>query len=530
MDKRMRSCYKWTIAFVGVALFCLLPFNGGIGQIRKDISPVTPAPSKAKPYPEIRPQEPPKFSIPPGIESFTAEPRTLNYGEEVTLKWRFRSSYAGDLRVAIEGVQMKWISMSIAPQWRVVSKSSDPSRVPDLLEGSYTFRPKGIGYTDFKIKISHVMPGGVVFKSFEETTRGRGITINCFNLKIKSEVIQDPEPKVNFYVENKPSEYSASYNGSLKIEYHILSLLPSPGAPIPLAIKQSHDFGNVNLAPGEKAPPVEVRLKKEAAFATEGISVKVWVKWNSPYPGEGEQKIGTQLTHQWIEKQGNLGAPLIIGVVNEFLKNLKFRIHNYQRQESYVELPNWFKQSFDIPEISRRLSFLGMTLGYYRIWIRDINNAPFGQDPFSIAEGGIKVNIPIESGGSTEIKCAYDPVGPAGADDNACPDVDLHGPINAKVIFSPAIVDGKLGYSHVNVDLTIAGINLTNVWDWFIQLFSGNIKPKIEGATEKALKDFFENQRVKNIFMDAIKRYLMGDVTRITRIEVRGNELLYWYF
>ncbi len=54
----------------------------------------------------------------------------------------------------------------------------------------------------------------------------------------------------------------------------------------------------------------------------------------------------------------------------------------------------------------------------------------FGEKVFAIAEGGIRMNIPIEATGPIEIECAYNAIGPAGNDDNACPDLDLHGPIN----------------------------------------------------------------------------------------------------
>ncbi|PMP85085.1 MAG: hypothetical protein C0174_05480 [Thermodesulfobium narugense] len=54
----------------------------------------------------------------------------------------------------------------------------------------------------------------------------------------------------------------------------------------------------------------------------------------------------------------------------------------------------------------------------------------FGEKVFAIAEGDIRMNIPIEATGPIEIECAYNAIGPAGNDDNACPDLDLHGPIN----------------------------------------------------------------------------------------------------
>lgn len=526
MKKRKICCYRLAISLWFFALVCLLPFNSGTGQVRKDISPIPLAPSKTHPSSEIRTQEPPKFTIAPGIESFTAEPLTINYGDAITLRWRFRSSYAGQLRVTVEGVQKREIYMSIIPNWKVIFKSSDPSKAPDLLEGTYTFKPKWRGYTDLKIRISHMLMDKV-FKTFEETTRGRGIRVNSYNFEINAEIIQFPMPKVKFYIVNKAWQYGGPYVGRLRFVYAIKS---TPHGSGPLNITASHDFGDVNLGPGEMAPTIEIPLKKKDAFATNSIFVGGTLRWVSPHPDEGEQSTGFNSSHTWVEKQGNLGDSTIILILNALLGNLKLHIHNYGKQESYVELPNLsFKKYFNIPEIDHELEVLWVHWGYYRIWIRDINNASVGQDAIAIAEGGIRVNIPVEAGGPTEVKCVYDPVGLGGyTDDNACPDLDLQGPINAKVVFIPAVVVGKFGYSHVNVDLTIGGINLTNVWDWFIQLFTGDIKPKIEQETEKALKSFLESSQVKKAFMDAVENLIPG-VTRVTRIEVKESNLFYWY-
>lgn len=520
--KKRKGFYWCAIIFGCLTIFCLLPFNAGIGQIRKDISPVKP--SQTYPHSEIRPKEELKISVPLGIYSFSAEPSTINFGEEVILRWRFRSNYAGQLRVTIEGIQIRGIYMTINPQWKVVYKSSDPSKEPDILEGTYTFRPNWVGYTDLKIKISHMLMDKVL-ASFDETTRGRGVRVNRYNLEAKVDVIQDPTPKVKFYVENKSSQYGGAYKGRLRFSYGIKRAHSS----LPQVVGGNHDFGNITLLPGNKTQPIDVPLEKEFAFATDAILISGTLTWESPYPGEGEQSARISSTHTWVQKQGNLGDSLIIQICNSLLGPLKIHIHNHGKQESYVELPLFsIKEYFDIPEIRRQLKVLGVHWGWYRIWIRDINNKP--PIAISIAEGGIRVNISIEANGPEEIKCVYDPVYIGGyTDDYACPDVDLRGPINAKVVLIPAVVGGQIGYSHANVDVTIQDTTFPGEWDWFIELFTGDLKPKIEAGVERALKVFLESAKVKDEFIKAIKKHVLRDVTRVTKIELRGSDLLYWY-
>ncbi len=466
-----------------------------------------------------------------GIESFYAEPSPIDYGNEVTLRWRFKSPTDNprELTTTLKGIQMSGISIAIGPErWRVVSRSGGIFE-PNILEGTYTFRPQWRGnYSDFRLTIRH---GD---RTYQAETRGRGVQVNCYKLEVKSETIQSPEPKVRFYVENKVWEYSAAYRGRLRLNYRIAS---SPSGPFnktgPLNRTGDHDFGLVDLAPGSRTPAFEVPLSpKEVAFASNDISIESTMRWISPYPSEGEQSIRLTSTYSWTQTRGSLARP--VALVNLLLGGLKVHVHNNGGQASYVELPGMGRKPFDIPEMRVEVEGLfGEHWGWYRSWIRDINSAYIGLDAISIGEGGIRLNVPVEAGGPTEIRCVYDPLGIGGyTDDTACPDVDLRGPISVKVVFIPVVVDGKIGYSHANVDVTIGDTTFPGAWDWFVELFTGDLKPKIERETEKSLKELLDMAEVKSAFKDAMARLLREtgfNVTRVTRIEVSGSDFIFWY-
>ncbi len=460
-----------------------------------------------------------------GIESFYAEPSPIEYGGEVSLKWRFKSPTDNprELTTTLQGIHMSGISITIGPeQWRVVSRSSTLIE-PHILEGTYTFRPQWRGkYSDFRLTIRYRD------RTYQADTRGRGVKVNCYKLELKTEIIQTPEPKVRFYVENKIWEYNGSYKGGLRVNYRIVSF---PSGPLNSTV--NHNFGSVDLAPGSKTPTIEVPLgSKEVAFASNEISIEGTAIWISPYPGEGEQSTRLTYTYPWTQTRGSLARP--VALVNLLLGGLKVHIHNDGGQASYAELVGMGRREFDIPEIRVELEGLfGEHWGWYRIWVRDINSARIGLDAISIGDGGIRLNIPVESGGPTELKCVYDPLGIGGyTDETACPDVDLRGPISIKAVFIPVVVDGKIGYSHANVDVTIGDTTFPGAWDWFIELFTGDLKPRIERETEKSMKELLEMAEVKNAFKDAMASLLreMGfNITRVTRIEVTGSDFIFWY-
>jgi len=490
-------------------------------EIRKKMMEKRPAPRESTPP---TPEERFERERRAGIESFYAEPSPIEYGSEVSLKWRFKSPTDNprELTTTLQGIQMSGINISIGPErWRVVSRSSSLIE-PNILEGTYTFIPQWRGrYSDFRLTIRY---GD---RTFQAETRGRGVQVNCYNLELKIETTQSPEPKLKFYVENKRWEYSAPYRGRLKVNYRIVS---TPSGP--LNKTGQHDFGSVDLPPGSQTSKIEVPLlPKEVAFASDEILIERTLFWMSPYPGEGEQSNRMSSTYPWTQTRASLARP--IALVNLLLGALKIHIHNDGGQASYVELPGMGRRAFDIPEMRAELEVWGVHWGWYRSWVRDINNAHIGLDAISIGEGGIRLNIPIEAGGPTEIKCVYDPLGIGGyTDDTACPDVDLRGPINVKVVFFPTLVGGQIGYSHVTVDVTIEDTTFPGAWDWFIELFTGDLKPKIETETEKSLKSLLETEEVKNAFREAMTRLLreMGfNITRITRLEVSGSEIIFWY-
>lgn len=479
------------------------------------------------------PQERAEEQLRAKIESFYAEP-TINYGSEVTLRWRFRT-FTDDisaLTTMIQGVHMSEINIPIGPdRWRTVSRRTSPAG-HNILEGSYTFRPKWKGgYSDFRLTIRH---GG---KTYQKETSGRGVHVNCYKLEVKSEVIQSPTPVVRFYIENKPWLYSGPYSGRMRIEYAIYLGGDKKSGTL--------DIGNTNIPTGSRSPDFEVRLSRQEAFSSDFLRVSGKLIWASPYPGEGEQSITSESTHRWAESPGKLDQMILFGV-NAYLSTLKFHLHNDGGQASHVYLPSFrfnirgtsfnipeIRKAFDIPEMRRRLAGLfDETWGWYRAWVKDINNARIGLDTISISDGGITLNIPVEAEGPTEIRCVYDPLGIGGyTDDRACPDIDLRGPINLKITLIPAVIDGQIGYSSANVDLSIGDTTFPGAWDWFIELFTGDLKLKIESESERKIKELLESREVKDNIQAMIWGRLleMMSITRITRVEIRGNELLFWY-
>jgi len=525
---KQRNLFSGIVIFASiVALFC--SFHVGFGQplspeeMRRRMMEKRPAgPEPTKP---LSPEERFESERRAGIESFYAEPSPIEYGSQVSLKWRFKSPTDNprNLTTTLQGIQMSAISINVGPEhWRVVSRSTSIVE-HHILEGTYTFRPQWRGnYSDFRLTIRYRD------RTYQARTHGRGVQVNCYKLEIHREIVQSPEPMVRFYVENKVWEYRAPYRGRLRVDYRISS---SPSGP--LNKTGNHDFGSVDLTPGSRTPTIEVPLgPREVGFASDAILIESTLIWMSPYPGEGEQSTRVASTYPWAQTRASLARP--VALVNLFLGALKVHIHNDGGQASYVELAGMGRKAFDIPEMRVEVEGLfGEHWGWYRSWVRDINSAHIGLDALSIGDGGIRLNIPVEAGGPTEIKCVYDPLGVGGyTDDTACPDVDLRGPINVKVVFVPTVVDGQFGYSNVTVDVAIGDTTFPGAWDWFIELFTGDLKPKIERETERSLKALLEREDVKNAFRDAMARLLRETgfrVTRVTRVEVSGSELLFWY-
>lgn len=490
------------LSFLTILIIILFLLTTGYSQSDKIFKPsVQPSPTPQQ-APPVSPKAPPASIQTPKISpyslsiiNFSASSNTINYGDEVTLRWNIKGNNLTNVRVEITP------NIGNIPLSR-----TDYRNEAFTIEGSRAIRPsktekyilKASALDPYRIDVDRI--SGVHQRTLE-TSKELLITVKKPNIENVKPSIDQKTMKIKFFAKNTgDGDFISS---PIQVAYDISNNLTGPS----LAYGR-FTTANLNIKTGEQVELGEITLP-DRERALKGNSILISVS-TEPLYRMPLQKDSDIYEHKWETKKLTISNDLILIFASLITGSIRLSnfdgssgatlTHNpYKANDSYVEIMGK-RETFSIP----RFDYSAAGFYDYRGFINDMNATFSGRDLFSIEDGKIKLRISFETSG-TEIR-AYEYTWGVWHDVSA-PDYNFTK-FDMTVFFLPGLRNGKITYNDVQVIPDVKG-SLVGFWDTVLP--------------ERV--DRYIDEKIKNELIIRIKSKLMEESIR-AKIEDKIEELI----
>lgn len=429
------------------------------------------------------------------IASFSASSTTINYGDEVTLRWTIR------------GNNLSGLQLEITPGIGAIPLARTNYRNEAFtIEGSKTIKPSKT--EKYILRISAPDPfrldvdrTGHVHQRTLEASKALIITVKKPKIENIKPLVDQKTMKIKFLAKN--SGDGDFISSQIQVEYNVINSLSGPSLA-----SGRFTTTNLNIRAGEQVQLGEITLP-DRRKALSGDSIIIGVNINPVYKASLERDSHTY-EHQWERKRLTINNDLISifgGLLTGSIRLNNFDgssgatlTHNpYKANDSYVEIMGR-RETFSIP----RFDYSKGGVYDYRGFINNVNASFSGRDLFSVEDGKIKFRISFETSG-TEIR-GYEYTWGVWHDATA-PDYNFTK-FDIAVYFLPGLRNGKITYTDVQVVPDARG-TFVGAWDAFL--------------SERLERDI--DEKIKNELIRRIKSKLLEEAIR-TRIENKIEELI----
>ncbi len=428
------------------------------------------------------------------IVSFSASSTTVNYGDEVTLRWTIR------------GNNLSGLQLEITPGIGAIPLSRTDYRNESFtIEGSKTIKPSKT--EKYILRISAPDPfrldvdrTGHVHQRTLEASKALIITVKKPKIENVKPLVDQKTMKIKFLAKNTGDGDLTS--SPIQVEYNVINSLSGPSLA-----SGRFTTTNLNIRAGEQVQLGEITLPDRGKALSED-SILIGVGINPIYRLPLERDSDTY-EHKWDRKRLTINNDLISifgGLITGSIRLNNFDgssgatlTHNpYKANDSYVEIMGR-RETFSIPRFDHTKGIYD-----YRGFINNVNAAFSGRDLFYVEDGKIKFRISFETSG-TEIR-GYEYTWGVWHDATA-PDYNFTK-FDITVYFLPGLRNGKITYTDVQVVPDVRG-TFVGAWDAFL--------------SERLERDI--DEKIKNELIKRIKSKLMEESIR-TRIENKIEELI----
>ncbi|MEJ5228192.1 hypothetical protein [Thermodesulfovibrio sp.] len=459
-------------------------------------TPQQTTPISPKVTPETKKEPKPGISSPYSLNiiNFSASSTTINYGEEVTLRW------------TISGNNLSGLKLEITPDIGQIPLSRTDYRNESFtIEGSKTIKPSKT--EKYILRILAIDPVRLDIDQAGNIHRRTLEAKNALIISVKKPKIENVKPlvdqktmKIKFLAKNTgDGDFTSS---PIQVEYNVINSLSGPSLA-----SGKFTTTNLNIRAGEQVQLGETTLP-DRGKALSGDAILIGVGINPIYRVPLERDSDTY-EHQWERKRLTINNDLISifgGLLTGSIRLNNFDgsssatlTHNpYKANDSYVEIMGR-RETFSIPRFDYTKGIYD-----YRGFIKNLNASFSGRDLFSVEDGKIKLRISFETSG-TEIR-GYEYTWGVWHDATA-PDYNFTK-FDITVYFFPGLRNGKITYKDVQVVPDVRG-TFVGAWDTLL--------------SEKLERDI--DEKIKNELIKRIKSKLMEEAIR-TIIENKIEELI----
>lgn len=502
------------------------------------------------------PQQPPTQTINPqeilgqpflDIKIFSASSNTVEYGQEVTLKW------------TIKGRNMKNLKLELSPGIGDIPLSrTDYTNEDFTIEGSKTIRPSQT--QQYTLKVSGIAPGtlgpqrgtgpgglpGVGEKTF---TYSKSLTINVKKVVLENEKpeVDQKKMKIKFIVKNTGN---ADFKGPLSLAYIVKTLSGNE------LISGTYGVPQLSINAGGKFV-YEINIPdRQKALNEDGIVIKVSIaadihhtksdlmsppssiiaERHTPSRTPNLREVDSDTyEHRWELKRLIINNELI----NTFggLLTGSLRLNNFDGSKGAVLGHEPFKGNDCYIDIMgrrhnftlNRFEFTKYKIYDYRGYINDMKANFSGRDVFSIENGTLKLTIRFETKG-VEIKGYEETMNVF--HDLTAPDYNFTK-FNIYVYFGLGINNGTLTYKNVWVRTEVKG-EFIGAYDALLpdhlaDYIDRRVMLKLSGKIEDLFMSDYIKSKIDQKIEEHITRNPLFKIFRLVNVKGEGDSIVLEY-
>jgi len=543
------------LSFLTILMIILFtPFILTYGQSRQNLSP-SPLPylphQQAQPVSPSTPSDAIKSNISQyslNIVNFSASSTTVNYGDEVNLRW------------TIKGNNLTGLVLEITPNIGVIPLLRKDYRNESFtIEGSKTIKP--VKSTKYILRITATDPfridvgkTGGVHQRIVETSKELFINVKKPKIENIKPSVDQKTMKIKFFAKNTgDGDFLSS---PIQVKYNVINNLYGPSLA-----SGRFTTSNLNIKQGEQVELGEMILTdRESALKGDGIVIGVDIEPIYKLPLEKDSDI---YENKWTTEKLKIGNE-ILKIFGDLFSG-SIRINNYysggcfagtttsedspyrtkkqqltsealpclpgdpyfKQNDCFIKFPNLnYHQNFSIPRFELTK---GRVFTYdYKGYVHNLNASWSGVDAFSISEGKINFNISFKTEG-TEIK-GYEYT-QGNYYDFSAPDYDLKK-FDIKVNLVPGLRNGKISYFDIQIFPEVKG-GFVGGYQALPNSLEREIDEKMTKELSKKLKDLMLSDSIRGKIEETIEKAITKNplfkIYRIVNVKGEGDNIVIEY-
>ncbi len=478
------------------------------------------------------------------IINFSTSSNTINYGDEVTLRW------------TINGYNVSNLRLEIKPDVGIIPLSRTDYRNENFtIEGSKTIKPfKSETYT---LQIIASDPVKLDFDKYGRPQQSMLQKSKVVSINVKKPRIENMKPlvdqktmKIKFLVKNiGDGDFVSS---PIEVAYAVINNLSGPSLA-----SGRFTTPNLTIKAGEQVQLGEITLfEKERALSGSGIMINVSIEPKYRMPLE---KDVDYYEHTWETEKFIINNELI--AIFGGLISGSIRLNNYfgtecgagtpthsdtpytqkrqrltedsypctpgdpyfKKNDCYIEIMN-NRQNFSLPRFEYTK---GSLITYdYKGYVHDLNAKWDGKTAFSVSKGKLKFEINFETEG-TEIK-GYEYTQGLYYDWSA-PDYDLTK-FNFTIYFKFGLRNKRLSYIDIEISPEVSG-RFVGGYKILPDSLERDVDEKIKNEISRRLKELLMSDNIRGKIEEAINSRINSllKIYRIVDVKSEGDNILIEY-